>query len=205
MMRFQRSKPGSVAEWLEIATKGLAHDAKAKVSAEIRAHFGEAVEEYLKTEMPRARAHAEALAGLGDPRAARSRLRRVHLTWNEQIYLRSCGSHRRLTAAGVVIAVLTGLMMIWEAPFSGVCYLVLTTYALSLTLVRWELFTRRLWITLAHVAMGVVYSVCAILAFVLRDQMSYMLIVYLLLIPVWPRFLNEHLRLRAKLRGKAAP
>jgi hypothetical protein len=80
MNRFKNKKVERLSEWLEIATKGLAQAGKQRIAQEIEAHFAESVDAHLTQGEPEQVAQANALAELGDPRAAGKRFRRKHLT-----------------------------------------------------------------------------------------------------------------------------
>jgi len=205
-MRFQRNRPGSVAEWLDIATKGLAPDAKAKVSAEIRAHYDEAVEEYLNTEMPSAQAHAEALQGLGDPRAARRRLRRVHLTEGEKRHLLYVENSGTVAPSRAVLGVSGFLMLAFFSEpklyYFWASVLILYAYCLTPPLLRWERFSQAHMLLLVHLVFIVAF--CASFGLAIASELSEWPIANTLLAVV-PLLLLERLRYYFQLRGKLRP
>jgi hypothetical protein len=73
----------TLSEWLEIATAKLTAPAKQRISAEIEAHIGDAVENHIAKGLPEADAQATALAELGSATSAATRFRRRHLTEGE--------------------------------------------------------------------------------------------------------------------------
>jgi hypothetical protein len=77
-------KPPALERWLEIATKNLTEEGKARVRVEITQHYEEQVAEWSKLEMPSDLAASEAIADLGNPKLANRRLKRSHLTIREQ-------------------------------------------------------------------------------------------------------------------------
>jgi hypothetical protein len=69
--------------WLGIATANLSAPAKQRIRLEIEAHYADGVESHLANGCSEDRAHAAALAELGDPIAAAKSFRRRHLTITE--------------------------------------------------------------------------------------------------------------------------
>jgi hypothetical protein len=75
--------PPALERWLEVATKNLAEEGKARVRAEIEAHYWEAVEEKLRHGDREEEAHTKALNSLGDPGEAGRCARKTYLTIDE--------------------------------------------------------------------------------------------------------------------------
>jgi hypothetical protein len=72
-----------LAEWLEIATKGIAVSGKERITREIEVHYAEAVESHIAKGEPEPVAQANALGDLGDPMVAGKSFRKKHLTEKE--------------------------------------------------------------------------------------------------------------------------
>jgi hypothetical protein len=78
-----RQSPQNLSEWLEIAPRDLVSSAQARIRAEIEAHYAEAVRAHMVQGLSEPDAQAQALADLGDARAAARRFRQEHLTTME--------------------------------------------------------------------------------------------------------------------------
>jgi hypothetical protein len=83
----------TIGLWLDLATRGLAEEAKARICQEYTAHFDEAVR--VKAEEGFAGYYAECvvLLELGSPYKARRRLRATNLTASEAYFLRLTEGH----------------------------------------------------------------------------------------------------------------
>jgi len=66
--------------WLQVATKDLSVESRARIRQEITDHFHEAVAEGLRAGLTEDAAAEQAVEGLGNPKAARRSFRRTHLT-----------------------------------------------------------------------------------------------------------------------------
>ncbi len=75
-----KQKYEDLADWLGIATKRLCADAKIRITAEILAHYQEAVEGGLKRGDAEEEAQRAAVRALGDPKLANKKFRRTYLT-----------------------------------------------------------------------------------------------------------------------------
>jgi hypothetical protein len=85
MSFFQRNKPQTLSEWLDVATRRLAAPVRERIRAEIEAHYAESVREQRANGLSQSAAEAEALAELGDAGTAAKRFRKGHLTeWEAQ-------------------------------------------------------------------------------------------------------------------------
>jgi hypothetical protein len=84
MSLFNKTKPASLTEWLEIATDGLATSGRERIAREIEAHYAAAVESHLSHGEPEPDAQANALDELGAPKKARRSFRKRHLTVLEE-------------------------------------------------------------------------------------------------------------------------
>jgi hypothetical protein len=85
MSIFKKREVRTLSEWLEVATRRLAEPAKERIRAEIEAHYAEAVIEQSVKGLSQIAAEAEALAELGDAKAAARRFRKGYLTkWETQ-------------------------------------------------------------------------------------------------------------------------
>src|SRR5579872_5474279 len=83
MKLFHKRPAEDLYEWLEIATKKLAPPAKARVKLEIEAHYDEAVAAHQAAGSLEYASLAEALAELGDAKAAARHFQKRHLTEGE--------------------------------------------------------------------------------------------------------------------------
>jgi hypothetical protein len=66
--------------WLQVATKGLSDESRARVREEITDHFHQAVDDGLRAGLTEDRAAEQAVTSLGSPKAARRAFRRTYLT-----------------------------------------------------------------------------------------------------------------------------
>jgi hypothetical protein len=66
--------------WLQVATKGLSDESRARIRQEITDHFHEAVDEGVRAGLTEDAAAEQAVEGLGSPQAARREFRRTYLT-----------------------------------------------------------------------------------------------------------------------------
>jgi hypothetical protein len=66
--------------WLQVATKGLSDESRARIRQEITDHFHEAVDEGVRAGLTEDAAAEQAVEGLGSPQAARRAFRRTYLT-----------------------------------------------------------------------------------------------------------------------------
>jgi hypothetical protein len=89
------TKPSDLAEWLEIATEGIAAAGKERITREIEAHYAEAVEAHLAKGESESFAQTNAISDLGDANAAAKRFRKNHFTEKE---VRSIASIRKNAA-----------------------------------------------------------------------------------------------------------
>jgi hypothetical protein len=80
--------PDSIDAWIEIATLDLSHGAKARVIAEVRAHYEQALEAALAGGIDHDAAHAAALAALGPASKARTRFYKAFLTTIEEEFIK---------------------------------------------------------------------------------------------------------------------
>jgi hypothetical protein len=78
------NKLASLAEWLEIATDGIAAAGKERITREIEAHFAEAVKAHLAQGESGPVAQINALDELGDAKTAQRNFRKRHLTREEE-------------------------------------------------------------------------------------------------------------------------
>jgi len=127
MMRFQRRKPGSIAEWLEIVTKGLQEPVREAVRAEVVDQYRQGREAALQAGAHPVEADIFALQELGEPRPARRELLRSHLTVAEAFMLDRNLRLGDWVIAGVVVSALIGVAVsmilaghfsyIWAASF----------------------------------------------------------------------------------------
>jgi len=83
-MNFKNLEPKNLAEWLGIATRGLAASGRERITREIEAHFAEAVEAHLAQGEPEPVAQARAIIALGDATEAAKRFQRSCLTDEER-------------------------------------------------------------------------------------------------------------------------
>jgi hypothetical protein len=83
-MLFNNAEPKSLAEWLDIATKGIASAGTERITREIKVHFAEAVEAHVANGEPEPVAQANALRQLGNAKLARRSFRKRHLTEGEE-------------------------------------------------------------------------------------------------------------------------
>jgi hypothetical protein len=81
------TKPSDLAEWLEIATDGLAVPGRERVRREVGAHFGQAVRAHMAEGESEPVAKINALEELGDARTAQKDFRKRHLTKDEEKHL----------------------------------------------------------------------------------------------------------------------
>jgi hypothetical protein len=95
MSIFQKPKVQTLSEWLEIATKKLAEPSKERIRAEIEAHYAEAIETHCDNGLSEGEAQTAALAELGNPKAARKRFRKQHLTEWEAEWLKKFSDRAR--------------------------------------------------------------------------------------------------------------
>jgi hypothetical protein len=75
--------PKELAEWLEIATKGIAAAGKERIAREIEVHYAEAVEAHMSQGEMETVAQAKAIIALGDATVAAKRFRKNHFTEEE--------------------------------------------------------------------------------------------------------------------------
>ena len=92
-MKSSDNRVASLAEWLEIATDGIASSGRERITREIETHFEEAVESHLAKGEPQEIAQASALAELGNAKAAWRRFRKRHLTKLEESRLEEFQHH----------------------------------------------------------------------------------------------------------------
>lgn len=87
--RILAETPGltSLYSWLSAATRGLCEDAKARITAEIKAHVQEGLARFQQEDVPEDVAYFKAVAELGNPRKSRREFKRIHLTEREARYL----------------------------------------------------------------------------------------------------------------------
>lgn len=72
--------------WLQVATKGLSDESRARTREEITDHFHQAIDEGLRAGLTEDAATGQAVEGLGRPKAARRAFRRTYLTrWQANI------------------------------------------------------------------------------------------------------------------------
>jgi hypothetical protein len=74
----------SLAEWVVVATFGLADSARERIKLEIEAHHAEAAKALVQAGASQENAEASALLELGDPKAAAKSFRQRHLTVEEE-------------------------------------------------------------------------------------------------------------------------
>jgi len=83
-MKSSNYRVTSLAEWLEIATDGIAAAGRERITREIEAHFAEAVKAHLAQGESEPVAQINALEELGDAKTAGRRFRKRHLTAQEE-------------------------------------------------------------------------------------------------------------------------
>lgn len=83
MSIFRKRPVHTLPDWLEIATRKLAHASKERIRVEIEAHYAEAKEAHRENGLSEADAQTKALAQLGDAKLAARRFRKQHLTERE--------------------------------------------------------------------------------------------------------------------------
>jgi hypothetical protein len=66
--------------WLQVATKGLSDESRARVRQEITDHFHEAIDEGVRAGLTEDASAEQAVEGLGRPQAARRAFRRTYMT-----------------------------------------------------------------------------------------------------------------------------
>ena len=72
--------------WLQVATKSLSDESRARIREEITDHFHEAIVEGLRAGLTEDAAAQQAVEGLGNPKAARRAFGRTYLTrWQANI------------------------------------------------------------------------------------------------------------------------
>jgi hypothetical protein len=86
-MIFKAPQPKNLAEWLEIATDGLAAPGRERITREIEAHYAAAVESHLAQCESEPVAQVSALEELGDAKTARRSFRKRHLTKQQEDWL----------------------------------------------------------------------------------------------------------------------
>jgi hypothetical protein len=84
VMKSSNYRVASLAEWLEIATDGIAAAGRERIAREIEVHFAEAVESHLAQGETEEAAKDNALRDLGDAKTARRKFRKRHLTAKEE-------------------------------------------------------------------------------------------------------------------------
>jgi hypothetical protein len=102
MKQPDKNKAATLAEWLEIATRGLAAPGKERITREIEAHYAEAVQARVDQGEIQHNAEARALAELGNPVSAAKRFERSHLTKDEAEYLANLDGKKR-TASKLIL------------------------------------------------------------------------------------------------------
>jgi hypothetical protein len=75
-----RRQPQSLDAWVAMATSGLCDDSRERIGEEIESHYTETLAKAEADGLDSAEARVQAVRSLGDPRRARRRLRRQHLT-----------------------------------------------------------------------------------------------------------------------------
>jgi hypothetical protein len=86
---FNKTKPASLTEWLEIATKGLAAPGRERITREIEAHFAAAVESHFAQGESEQDAQAHALSELGAPHLAAIKFNEQYLTESDEKYVKN--------------------------------------------------------------------------------------------------------------------
>jgi hypothetical protein len=104
---FAHKPVGNLEEWLKIATGDLCESAKARITLEIETHYKEAVESHLASDASLGRAQTLALQELGDPKAAKRRFRKSHLTEKEEAKLNDMYELARKRPSVVAIVIVT--------------------------------------------------------------------------------------------------
>jgi hypothetical protein len=86
MSMFEKPRPETLSEWLDIATRKLAAPTKKRIKGEIEAHYAQAMDDLLHNGSSESAASEAALALLGDANLAAKRFREHHLTeWESQV------------------------------------------------------------------------------------------------------------------------
>lgn len=118
--------PPALERWLEIATANLAEEGKARVRAEIEAHYWEAVEELLSEGIEGERAEALSLEKLGDSNRAAREFSGHYLTidefeWIQNWSLRSANGKWVTTPVvfffGILSAAMGGLVLLLDPTY----------------------------------------------------------------------------------------
>lgn len=119
--------------WLGVATAGLTADSEARVRAEISAHYQDALDAAREAGRSEAEAARAAVAGLGDPEAARKQFRKAYLWQGDVDRLKALERWRTRTrkdqlqglgagiCGGIIcsVALRYGFGLDWSAPMSG--------------------------------------------------------------------------------------
>jgi hypothetical protein len=101
-----------LSAWLQVATKGLCDDAKARIYDEISAHFQDALEQGVRAGLAEDVAGHRAVDSLGSPRNARRAFRRAHLTKSQQATIAQYSAPRRLVSVGFTLMT---LVVLWQS------------------------------------------------------------------------------------------
>ncbi len=92
-------QPLVLQTWLDIATRGLCDEAKARIRDDIQSHVVEAMRSRLKDGVAPEVTMQQAVKDLGDPRKARLEFRRIHLTTRQARYINILTDPKMVAAA----------------------------------------------------------------------------------------------------------
>jgi hypothetical protein len=116
VMKSSDYKAASLAEWLEIATDGIAAAGRERVCREIGAHFAQAVKAHLAEGESEPVAEINALEELGDAKAAQRNFRKRHLTKEEEkqlATLRGMARSKFVLATNLIIGFALSIYLLW--------------------------------------------------------------------------------------------
>lgn len=129
--------------WLDIASKRLSNDSKARVREEVSAHFHDAIGEGIDAGLSEDEAVQRAIDALGSPRKAHRAFRRAYLTTFEDMNIRPLLSPRRaaITCAFSLIALFVAWRLVTSSQKFDFAWFVeaagLLGIALSVPTLQW--------------------------------------------------------------------
>jgi hypothetical protein len=122
VMKSLNNKVASLAEWLEIATEGLAVPGRERVRQEIGAHFAQAVKAHLDQGESEPVAQINALGELGDAKTAQRNFRKRHLTKDEEkrlMTLRGLARNKFVLATNLILGCALSIDLLWTTSKAG--------------------------------------------------------------------------------------
>jgi hypothetical protein len=125
VMKSSDYRVASLAEWLEIATEGLAVPGRQRVRREIGSHFAQAVKAHMAEGESEPVAEINALEELGDAKTARRNFRKRHLTNEEQqqlATLRGMARSKFVLAANLIIGFALLFDLLWTNSKDGLLF-----------------------------------------------------------------------------------